>query len=198
MRPSILVADEFCPEIAAVRTSALESGFASWTPKPGEIGSSIYDGMNFKGWHSPMLRALSGAIGGARVLPNSMFFRVTTPETEKAYVHSDRADGDLTCVAYVSAHDEVSGTGFFRHRATGLREMPPFEEMHGRPHFDELKHDMVHGGDEAWEQLDFVRGIFNRAVIFEAPLFHARCPKHGIGGTPETARMVWVCHFVVG
>ncbi len=98
-------------------------------------------------------------------------------------------------MAYLSEHKEPSGTGFYRHRKSGLTEMPTFQEMRAKKRFDALKRDMVKGGEKEWEQLDFVRGVFNRAVVFRAPLFHARCPKNGFGTTAEGGRMVWVTHF---
>lgn len=202
MHDSLVVKDNFCERPDLARASALESGFGTWRPNQGKVGSSVYDGMSFWGRHSIMLRALSTALGGQVVLPNSMFFRVTTPETERAYIHSDRSSGDWTCVAYLSQHQEASGTGFYRHRKTGLLEMPSFAEMDNPKNlveaetFAELKRDMVEGGEKEWELTDFVRGYFNRAIIFRAPLFHARHPLHGIGGgDAESARMVWVCHF---
>jgi hypothetical protein len=192
----ITVIDNFTPRIDEVRASALASGFGTWRPNKGEVGSSVYDGMNFWGRHSLMLHALSYYMGRP-VLPNSMFFRVTNADTEAAYVHSDREAGDFTCIVYLSDHSDVSGTGFYRHRETSMTHMPSFAELRERPDlFDQLKREMVGGSDEHWEQLDFVRGIYNRAVIFDAPRFHARCPKNGFASTVEDGRMVWVCHFV--
>tara|TARA_R110000868_G_scaffold79664_1_gene226597 strand:+ start:400 stop:1017 length:618 start_codon:yes stop_codon:yes gene_type:complete len=194
MNKLITVIDGFCSRIDEVRKSALESGFGTWAPNRGEVGSSNYEGMNFWGRHSLMLKSLAVAINSAP-FPNSVFFRVSNEDTERAYVHSDREWGDTTCVAYLSEHSSVSGTGFFRHRRTGLTVMPTFEEMKELGIFEELKEDMVSGGEDKWEQLDFVRGLYNRAVIFHAPLFHARCPKHGIGNDEVGGRMIWGCHF---
>jgi hypothetical protein len=192
---SYTVVDNFSPHIERVRASALASGFGTWRPHKGEVGSSIYDGMSFWGDHALMLAALTRAFG-APILPNSMFFRVTNTDTEGAYVHSDREAGDFTCVAYLSEH-EGSGTGFYRHRRTGMTRMPSFDEMRANPdEFERLKQEMVRGSEEEWELIDFVRGAYNRAVIFDAPLFHARSPKHGFGNTPESGRMVWACHFM--
>lgn len=192
----ITVIDNFTPRIDEVRTSALASGFGTWRPNKGEVGSSVYEGMNFWGRHSLMLHALSFYFGRP-VLPNSMFFRVTNTDTESAYVHSDRESGDFTCVAYLSQHAERTGTGFYRHRETGMTHMPSFSEMaRDEELFSRLKKQMVDGSDDHWEQLDFVRGFYNRAVIFDAPRFHARHPKNGVASTPEEGRMVWVCHFV--
>jgi hypothetical protein len=194
----ITVIDQFTPLIDQVRESALASGFGTWKPSKGEVGSSVYEGMNFWGKHSVLLHALTHTMGRP-IYPNSMFFRVTNEDTEAAYVHSDRESGDFTCIVYLSDHTEKSGTGFYRHRKTGMTHMPSFAELaNDSAFFDQLKHEMVSGSDEHWEQLDFVRGIYNRAVVFDAPRFHARTPKHGFATSAEEGRMVWVCHFVTG
>lgn len=194
----MIIVDNFCARIDEVRESALQSGFGTWRPNKGEVGSSVYDGMNFWGLHSLMLQSLSFAIGGP-VYPNSMFFRVTNETTESAYVHSDREWGDFTCIAYLSQHTERSGTGFYRHRETGLTRMPSFAELsQDPPFFEKLKEQMVRGSDDEWELLDFAYGGFNRAVIFDAPRFHSRYPKTGIANSVEDGRMVWACHFVTG
>lgn len=191
----ITIIDRFTPYIDIVRESALASGFGTWRPNKGEVGSSIYDGMSFWGKHSLMLHALSYCMGRP-VFPNSMFFRVTNEDTEGAYVHSDREAGDFTCVVYLSDHDDKYGTGFYRHRETGMTNMPSFSEMSKDPvAFEKLKREMVAGSDEHWQLLDFVHGAYNRAVIFDAPRFHARSPRHGFGASEDGGRMVWVCHF---
>lgn len=196
MIDSITVKDNFCTQIEEVRQSAFDSGFGTWKPNKGEVGSSIYEGMNFWGKHGVLLRTLSATIGRP-IFPNNMFFRLTRPDTESAYVHSDRNWGHWTCIVYLSEHKEVSGTGFYRHRATGLKEMPTFESMKESGLFETLKSDMVNGSDEDWEQLDFIRGMMNRALIFYAPLFHSRVPKNGLGMDESTGRLVWVCHFEI-
>ena len=195
-RPDIQIVDNFLPPEHAlmVADSARTAGFGTWTPASHQVGSGIYEGMGFMGPHHFMMRALMNQLQQP-VFPGSMFFRRTSSDTEKAYVHSDRESGDWTCVYYLSDHKEVSGTGFFRHRESGLREMPSFEEMQRTGSFVQLSKQMVKGSERDWEQIDFVRGIFNRAVIFRAPLFHARCPKRGFGKTPEEGRLVWVTHF---
>lgn len=191
----ITVIDGFTPFADRVRDSALASGFGTWRPNKGEVGSSVYDGMSFWGKHGLMLHALTYAMGKP-VYPNSMFFRVTNEATEGAYVHSDREAGDFTCIVYLSKHTKVSGTGFYQHRETGMTHMPSFAELRDQPAlFEQLKKEMVGGSDEHWEQLDFVRGLYNRAVIFDAPRFHARTPRHGFADNEADGRMVWVCHF---
>jgi uncharacterized protein DUF6445 len=200
MSPNLnfMVVDHFVPQPDKVRESALLSGFGTWRPNKGEVGSSVYEGMNFWGDHATLLRALA-KVTQRQIFPNSMFFRVTNETTEGAYVHSDREAGDYTAIVYLSRHGEGStGTGFYKHRETGMTHMPSFAQMSADPEFfDRFKKEMVEGSAEHWHQTRFVPGDFNRALIFEAPLFHSRIPKHGFGFSPETGRMVWVCHFGV-
>lgn len=196
MQQSVKVIDNFLSYPDQVRQSALDSGFGTWAPKKGKVGSSIYTGMNYTGFHAVLIHAL--AVSNANpVFPNSMFFRVSNKDTERAYIHSDREMGSRTCIVYLSKHERISGTAFWRHKRTGLTEMPSFEEQEKLGIADELKEDMVSGKREKWEQLDFIRGHYNRALVFHAPLFHSRFPFHGFGTNEEDGRMIWGCHFFV-
>lgn len=194
MDKDYLVVDDFCPDIEQVVESVHKAGFDTWRPNKGEVGSSVYEGMGFWGDHALMLRPLIREVG-AVVVPNSMFFRNTNKGMERAYIHSDRETGNYTCVAYLSQHDEPSGTAFFRHKRTGLTHMPSFLDMQDMGILEELKEDMVSRDPDKWEQLDMVEGKYNRALIFEAPLFHSRYPLEGIGKTSDEGRLVWVSHF---
>lgn len=194
MRNSIFIKEEFCDQIELVRQSALSSGFGVLKPASAEMGSTVYEGMGFLGRHDLMMRSLSYALGNRPVFPGAMFFRMTKPGMEQSYVHSDRMHGDWTCIVYMSQHEEESGTAFFRHRQTGLMELPTPESMKEAGTFEAMNQSMRN--EDEWEQLDFVRGLYNRAIIFHAPLFHARRPKEGLGdGSDATGRMTWVCHF---
>lgn len=198
----VVVVDGFSPYPDAARQSALEAGFGTWKPNKGEIGSSVYEGMGFWGNHAMLLGPLMWHMG-AQCCPNSMFFRSTNKGFEPAYIHSDRETGDFTVVVYLSEHEhedngDPSGTAFWKHKATGLTEMPSFEQMRDEPErFAQLRADMVSADPAAWEQVAFIPAKFNRAVIFRAPLFHSRCPREGFGETPSAGRMVWVSHFMM-
>lgn len=196
MEGAYTVIDNFVADPDSVRQSALAAGFGTWRPNKGEVGSSVYTGMNFWGDHGVLLRGVAKAMD-APIFPNSMFFRVTNLDTEGAYVHSDREMGDYTAIVYLSRHEAAnSGTALFRHRGTGMERMKSFAEMREDPAtFEKLKTEMVDGKPDHWEMLKFVPGRYNRAFIFEAPLFHSRFPKHGYGNTAEDGRMIWACHF---
>ena len=189
-----VVVDDFCEDIENVVASVHAAGFATWKPNKGEVGTSVYDGMGFWGNHALMLKSIIPAVGSV-IVPNSMFFRVTNVGMEKAYIHSDRETGNWTCVAYLSEHEEPSGTAFFRHKPTGLIEMPSFQEMKDMGIFESLKEDIVSRDPDKWEQIDYVEGKYNRALIFYAPLFHSRFPLEGIGTDEREGRLVWVSHF---
>lgn len=191
---SYLVVDNFCSDIEQVKASVHAAGFGTWRPNKGEVGSSIYEGMGFWGDHATMLRALMQAAGGV-VIPNSMFFRVTNEGMEQAYIHSDRENASHTCVVYMTEHETESGTAFYMHKRTGLKEMPSFSQMQDMGILEELKEDMVSRDPSKWVELDFVRGAYNRALIFHAPLFHSRFPLEGIGTDFDTGRLVWASHF---
>jgi len=192
MKDTIIIKDDFCPQLEEVRQSALDSGFGTWTPNQGLVGKSEYDGMNFAGNHDLITRCLSGALGFP-IYPRASFFRITKPDT-RTYIHSDRTHGNWTCIVYLSKHTEVSGTAFYRHRETGLMEMPTFEQQKEMGIFDMLKADMENGKEDKWEKLDFIRGVYNRALIFNAPLFHSRISEVE-SKEDTTARMVHVTHF---
>jgi hypothetical protein len=189
-----IVVDDFCEAPEVVVDSVHAAGFGTWLPNKGKVGSSIYEGMGFWGHHALLLAPLMAAVGNV-IVPNSTFFRVTNVGMENAYIHSDREGGNYTAVVYLSDHSVPSGTAFYRHKRTGLESMPSFAEMERMGILEELKADMVSRDMTKWEQLAEVEGKYNRALIFEAPLFHSRFPVDGIGENEKDGRLVWVSHF---
>ena len=190
----VQVVDDFCPYAEDVALSGLRAGFSTWLPEKGQVGSSKYEGMGFWGNHANMMASL---IKHTRtvVVPNSMFFRTTLHDTETAYIHSDRTTGNYTCVCYLSEHEQEYGTAFYRHKPTGLLEMPSFDDQKVLGLDKLLAADMVARGDDVWEKTGFVQGKFNRAVIFDAPLFHSRIPVTGFGDNEDEGRLIWASHF---
>lgn len=191
----IRIFDDFLPDPASVRRSALRAGFGSWHPNKGDIGADFYSGVGFWGDHASVFSALHEKLGP--IIPSSMFFRITNPTMERALIHSDREYGQRTAIVYLSdSPPKVSGTGFYRHRATGMTEMPPLEELMSDPDFFEtFKRQMVSGEDEDWEMYEFVEARYNRCVVFDAPLIHCRIPKSGYGTDESDSRMAWVGHI---
>lgn len=193
----VLVVDNFVAYPDEIRNSAIVTGFGSWHPTNTVIGYQNYDGVNINGMHSPLVKALTHAMG-CSIYPASMIFRVTGEKSDPARIHSDRMFADYSCIVYLSIENEPSGTAFYQHLPSGRDEMPPLEQMVETPEFEQHKREMDEASEEIWKQVHFVHGKYNRALIFKAPLYHARIPKICKGTTPEYSRMIWVCHFNVG
>lgn len=190
----IEVVDNFLPNVEAVRASALRSGFGTWRPNKGDIGTESYGGVNFVGDHASGIGRLQRHLG-RQIIPTSMFFRITNPGMEKALIHSDREYGQHTAIVYLSPDSPVrSGTGFYQHHQSGMREMPPLEEMMKLPEvFEDFKRDML--DESAWDMYKFVEAKYNRCLLFDAPLIHCRIPNIGYGTQDDDSRMVWVVHY---
>jgi hypothetical protein len=190
------VTDEFLPDPERMLQSALTSGFGKWRPNKGDMGPDYFDGVNFYGDHARGVRSITQAWGP--IYPNKMFFRVTTEKTDPAVVHSDRLTGDVTCLVYLTPHED-SGTEFYRHRPTGLFALPPVPWLLEHPDlFTQLKKDCSGRDPEVWEKIGAAEARWNRALFFPSPVFHCRYPYTGFGqGEDKDGRIIWGCHFMV-
>lgn len=195
---NIKVIDNFIPDPDRARAIALKSGFGKWTPNKGDIGGDEYKGACFWAQHAPLTRGIALALN-ASVYINNMSFRVMTEDTERAVVHSDFLSGNYTCIVFLTEHDrEDHGTGFYKHIETSWTRTPSWEWLNrteNKHYFETLKRDCHEYKEGVWEQLMFVAGKKNRAMVFDSNIFHCRSPKTGIGTTPEDGRMIWVAHF---
>ncbi len=192
----IIIQDDILPRerLLQIRQSALQGGFGTWSPPTHRFGKGYYEGMGFKGDMASLHASISSALGRP-IYPNASFFRASFGDKLERLIHSDRNSGDYTAIVYLSEHDhENHGTSFFLHRASNKREMPTLQELEEAGTTEEWNKDML--DESKWEQLDVVRGLFGRLLIFSAPMFHGRFPAHGFGDSPETGRMAWVCHFM--
>lgn len=188
--------DSFLPDPDIMLQSCLTSGFGKWRPNKGDMGPDYFDGVNFYGDHARAVRMITAAFKQP-VYPNKMFFRVTTTKTDPAVVHSDRWTGDVTCLVYLSKHED-SGTEFYRHKPTGLFALPPIEYLVANPAlFDQLKKDCSGRDPDVWEKIGAVEARWNRAIFFPSPIFHCRYPYTGFGTEEADGRIIWGCHFML-
>lgn len=186
--------DSFLPEPEVMLQSCLTSGFGKWRPNKGDMGPDYFDGVNFYGDHARGVKKIADAFQRP-IYPNKMFFRVTTEKTEPAVVHSDRWTGDVTCLVYLSKH-ENSGTEFYRHKPTGLFALPPIDYLVANPAlFDQMKKDCSGRDPQVWEKIGAVEAQWNRAIFFPSPIFHCRYPYTGFGESEADGRIIWGCHF---
>lgn len=187
MNAAFQVIDGFCDRADEVRASAFTGGFETITPGKGTPYESELDGMGFMGLHAPLMQGILKATGKMAV-PNLMHFRLTTKNTERAVVHSDKHAGNHTAIVYLSHHAKRHGTAFWRHKETDSIELT----LDNAPHVTD---DILKGDMADWEMTDFVEGAYNRALIFRAPLFHCRYPIEEFGDEDNQGRLVWVAHY---
>lgn len=110
-----------------------------------------------------------------------------TPLTH--YIHADRAVAKYAFVLCLSEPDCSSGTAFWTHKETGLSALP----VPTPPDlFQLLDADLT--DETKWRQTGFVESKENRAVIFDAAMFHSRWPKVI---ESETPRIVCTAFFDV-
>jgi hypothetical protein len=202
-------------EIVRVRDSAISAGFGTWAPACDSVLKiNSFAGVGYMGDHATIYRALHKQLGFP-VYPGEHKFRLTDKEAGLSYVHSDRGSGTMSCILYLSNDgDERSGTGFFRHRPTPefaraialeapplvADRMPCYKQQHGTIWGEMLQRDMKEENineTERWECTGFVRAVFNRMLVFNSALYHARLPREGLGEGAATGRLIWVAHTEV-
>jgi len=159
------------------------------------MGAAYYAGLNFYGDHATIIETIYKKVGMIGY-PNSVLFRVTNEGTERAVVHSDVGAGDTTCILYLSQHANRYGTGFYRNKRTGSMTMPPLAALAQDPaEFALTKHEIDVSAPEHWEEVEFIQGRYNRAIVFDSHRYHRRFPYHGFGSDEASGRMIWIGHF---
>lgn len=175
------VVEEFFQDFNRVRTHALCSEFYDWLAPDGEVYQRVCLGRV-----PGLIDSLQQAVGSVEILGAG--YRLNYEgEVPNQSIHSDVGWGTHALVVYLS--EGQSGTGFWRHKATGLSEIRAGQ-------FDVLEQiqDDFENAD-AWELTSYVEAKVNRAVIYRSDLFHSRFPFEGFGTTPENGRLIAVAFF---
>ncbi|MFG2235574.1 DUF6445 family protein [Streptomyces sp. NPDC048723] len=189
----IIVVDQFYADPDKTRDFALSHKYRSAAA------------FNYPGWQSEkmvqspaLVEAFSELIGAAAVVDFDSFtfggFRLATEETGRlANVHADQA-ADWAGMVYLTPNvPDNAGTGFFRHRATGLERPPTDAEARAAGYgdafsFEERAIIPDYADVAAWELVEWVAPVYNRLILFRgSELYHASLG--GCGNSPETARL---------
>ncbi|MGW2588307.1 DUF6445 family protein [Streptomyces virginiae] len=192
-RGRIIVLDDFYAEPEKTREFALSHDYRS---------AAAY---NYPGWqsakmlHSPALMDLFGELTNSRVdVDFNSFtfggFRLATEATGRlANVHADQA-ADWAGLVYLTPDaPDSAGTGFFRHRATGLERPPTDAEARADGYGDAFAYEQAaiipdYPDPTAWELMEWVAPTYNRLILFQGcELYHASLG--GCGSTPADARL---------
>ena len=111
-----------------------------------------------------------------------------TPLTN--YIHADNAACKYALVWYLNDPPCVTGTKFWRHKATGADHMPwpPPKDL-----WDAVDKDT--SDESKWDATGFVKAKANRALLFDSQLFHSRWPKELPMSEDDEPRHVFVGFF---
>lgn len=173
------VIDGFLP--ASVRDHALAAEYVDWPGYDGEVYKRV-SLTEVPG----LLERLEAEVGPVDML--GMGYRLNYGgELPNQAIHTDLGWGTHALVVYLSEGD--SGTGFWRHKATGTHRIDPGDQEL----FERLKGEWEN--PDAWELTAYVPMKMGRAVIYESALFHSRYPFAAFGNDPESGRLIAVAFF---
>lgn len=186
MRTSLIIADNFDPQPEALREAAMASDF----------GTYPFQGHSYKGVGGSNQNPIRMEMMISRILGpihiTLSFFRLGTPENEPTtYIHADPTCAKWAVVLYLNTPEQCrGGTAFWKHKATGLEEVP-----FGKPveFYESLNRD---GNDESkWDLVGLAGMRWNRAVFYTSEIFHSRYPQAGWGTGPADGRLIWTAFF---
>ena len=195
----VVVVDGFHPDPDALRAQAARAGFKRLSPHyPGvqapadpahlaPVGDTL----------TQIIHDVFGVQAGVSVV-QCTFSLVTVPDAELAPIqrlpHVDTTDpGRIALLHYLSG-DDMGGTAFYRHRATGLDVLTPETFPRYR---DAVQNEglppahYMRGSDARFEMIHCVEARPNRAVLYRSRLLHSGMIPEGAGfsAEPESGRL---------
>jgi hypothetical protein len=100
-------------------------------------------------------------------------------EEDSTWIHMDH-DAEWAGVLYLQPTAPIAaGTGIFRHKESKIYRGPS---------------DHAATNDDDWELITLVGNVYNRLVLYQAPLYH-RSLVAGFGNDKETGRLTQVFFF---
>lgn len=143
---------------------------------PEDVSRAVYDG-------------ISNAFGVGPVNP-AIFMRMSpkgVPVTNIA--HTDNSMGNYSLMLYLNNDEDAQGgTALLTHNETGATHITSNQELLAKAQRDANDVD-------AWSVRELFEMKQNRAVIFDAHLFHRAEPLGGFGNTKENSRVVLTVFF---
>lgn len=201
MTPDVIIVEDFYAQPLKLREMALKSRYA-------DISATDYPGYasRVRLETKALARSFSRLIGPQLLIDRERFtwggFRFITAESgSRPIVHADVA-ADWAGMVYLTPDcDMATGTGLYRHKATGLAGPPTDREARvlgfcDAAEFDDRVIRPDKGDLSKWEVWRVVEPVFNRLVLFRgSDNYHA--PLAGCGDGPETARLTHIFFFNV-
>lgn len=199
MSDKIIIVDDFYENPHAVRELAMRSRYANIedTDYPGFASQLVLS--------NPALRTRFEAMIGAEIIVDDARFTwggfrfVTSDSGSRTIVHADAAIDWAAMIYLTPGAPDYAGTGFYRHRPTGLAGPPSDREARALGYADAAEFDdRVIRPDKAdpskWELIEQVAPRFNRLVLFQGgQMYHA--PMGGCGADQNDARLTHIFFF---
>ncbi len=202
-RHPIVTVDDFHPDPTSLRTAAEAAPFTRASRHyPGIRGILPAD---YLGQVNPViataLRDVFGYTQGARLLDAS-FSIVTVPPDQLSVAqrlpHVDAVEPARIALVHYLSFDDLGGTAFYRHRATGFEAI---DAARSPRYLAELNRELaqlqtlasayITGDNAQFEQIGQVDARFNRAVIYRSQMLHSGviAPGTALSDDPTTGRL---------
>ncbi|MDC8785063.1 DUF6445 family protein [Roseateles koreensis] len=205
----VIFIDDFLEDPQAMLDAAC---LAKFEPYPGVSEKKGYPGIraqapadysaNLTALLDPLIRVNFG-IPEQLALRKSIcaFSLTTTPEQELGPLqrtpHFDASTSHHMAVLLYLCDERHGGTGFYRHNATGLRQITPETREHYLDvYYDEInqRRPLPRYFDQSDEQFTFLGGMparFNRLVVYPGSLLHSACinPALSLDSNPRSGRL---------
>mgnify|MGYP001046686431 CR=1 FL=1 len=169
MRVNTLIIDDFYSNVDEVREFVLSQEFGVKGNYPGQRTKSFAND-NIKEYINSFIRPTTGEITYWSDDEYNGAYQYTT-QYERSWIHADSAT-TWAALVYLTPNAPLSGgTGLFRHKRTGLSQVPKLDNGDiDRNLLDEV---YVDSQDlTKWDMTDRLANKFNRMVLYRGDLFH--------------------------
>lgn len=205
----VLLIDDFLEDPQALVEAACASRFE---PCPGVAEGKGYPGMRAAApaaYAQALLELADPLIKANYAVPEALSIRLSVDQFSLTTVapaqlgplqrtpHFDASTPHYMAVLLYLCDERHGGTGFYRHKATGLQQITAETREHyldvytaelNRRHPPARYFD---AGDEHFEFLGMVPARFNRLVVYPGSLLHSACinPRLSISADPRQGRL---------
>ncbi|MFF0001555.1 DUF6445 family protein [Streptomyces avermitilis] len=193
MRSRVIIVDGFYPKPDVIRERVLQSEYA-------DIASTRYPGYQTRlNIENEAIRRTFETLIGARIqVDRSRFtwggFRFITGDSGRhTRVHAD-VNIDWAAMVYLTPNaDLAAGTGFFKHKATGVERPPTDREARALGFTDayEFEQKVIAPDDQdlsKWELTTTIAPVYNRLILFRGCEFY-HAPLAGQGDGLDNSRL---------
>ena len=168
MRVSLITVDDFYTNVDDVREYALQQSFDVTGNYPGHrtvsfLNESVQEVIqNILLPHAGETTWWGGEYSGA--------YQYTTKH-DKSWIHADQTS-NWAGICYLTPNAPPSGgTGFFKHKETGITEAPIKEDgTYDMEMLNKLGEDSQ--DYSKWEMTDEISNKYNRLILYRADMFH--------------------------